>query len=1238
MSVKKTIIAAWAVVFCILLGNYLLNPNRMDTQQVLLSKGAQTGRDYMLSSLNVTSFALDRRELMWIGTSAGINVYDGKDYIQFYHDTNDTTALPDDYINVLHLDPKGQMWVGTQNGLARYTGAYRFHRIALPKETSGNIVAIEDAEQGVKVSNGKQTYWVKDDDQVVAVQQQIAPNNLKAPLPKDSFLLRKPRDIAVATYKDLGGNLWVGFRNAGYQVISPNRTAYAYANDNPLATTTDGKDIISMARVGRHILAGTTLRLYIYDTQSRQLSDTYYRTLFDAVPMPEKLAVNYIVPYDDQQAWMVGNRQVVSISVASGKPTIIDKTASLGLLGCGVRAGNELYVCSEKHDLLRFSFAESTPKSIPIRNRWFDEETQLTTLRNGNIFLFMKNMHLGILSPKTGRWEELKVSGVPSFGNIDPAFVRQDSYGNIWLGTKRYGLYRLDMTRRQVQRISSVNDVHIQALIEDTHRQLWVTTMRDAFCLDPAKRTIAMNGLISSSLEAEAWQFFDNSVCLAPSGDVVFGSSDGCKFLPSAAMNTDYLATEEGKHAYRMLDIYSLETETVDGQSKAISENIANGSRYTLAHNENTIRLRYFYPNYSRRSALMYQYRMEGLDQDWRKPSYQHEVEYQDLAPGKYTFHLRIISSPSVPPLQERRVEIIILPAPWESAAAWWLYIGIVLCVIYYVNSLYLRERSNRMLWLQEQREKQREKQTNEMNMSFFANISHEFRNPITIIAGPLMALNADTSLPAAVHLTLERVCMSINRMLRLIDQMLDFNQLETDALRLKVSEVDVNKELREQVAAFEESARVKDIQLELALAEGEQRVWLDRDKLEKILSNLFTNALKHTQPKGQIRIAAAVKDGWLSVSVYNSGSHIAEDKLQDVFKRYYQLADTQGNHRYGWGTGIGLYYVRRLVGLHHGHIEVMNRDEGVAFSFAFPVSKDIYNKVEIADHEERSMRIPLAITSQGQGVAAESTTEGKAKILIVDDDVDVASYIRSIFANDYTVVNRYSAEEALADLDDVRPDIILSDIIMGKMSGYEFCNKVKNDLAFSHIPVVLITAKSDIDEQVQGLQLGAVAYVAKPFDPCYLRALVEAQLQNVKFLQRQLSEHTETESLSTKASDTLSEPDRKFMSELYELMEKRSAEMELNVSTICHDLLISQSKFNYKLKELTGETPGSFFRRYKLNKAAQLLRAGEHNVSEIATLTGFSTAAHFSVAFKKQFGVSPSEYPSSLSQDHNAS
>ena len=1281
---KKTILIILAIVFCIFAGSYFLDPNWQETNRRLQTKGKQTGKDYMLTSLNVTSFARDKRELMWIGTSAGINVYDGKEYIQFYHDTKDTTALPDDYINVLHLDKAGRMWVGTENGLARYVGAYRFHRIALP-DAGSNIVAIEDASKAkgdavaaddslaVLVSDGKKTYLIDDKENVKASKRTIIANNMKVPLPEDASLIRKPKDIVVASYRDLGGNLWLGFRNAGYQVISQNRIAYKYANDNPLTKTTEGKDVISLERVGHHIFAGTTLRLYVYDESKRGLTETYYRTLFDSVPAPEKLTVNNIVSFDGRRAWLVGSQQVLSCDLKNDKPQVVSKASSVKfpskssmpkasdahapLMGSGVKNGDALYVSCENGHLLRFHFGATRPEEIAVNHKWYDEETQLTTLRNGDIFLFMKNMHCAIYSPKTGKWQDLKLTGIPDYANIDPAFVRQDSYGSIWLGTKRYGLYHLNMAKRHIRRINTLNDVHIQAFLEDGNRQLWVTTMRDAFCMNPKTRTLVMNSLVSASQDPNAWQFFDNSICLSPEGNVVFGSSDGCKFLSPPAMNANFLSTYAGQHAGRVLGIYSLEVENPDGETMVVNDRILNGSRYTFDYDENNVRLRFFYPNYSRRSALMYQYKLEGYDNDWRTPTYQHEAQFSNLSPGKYVFHLRLVSSPDQPPLQERYVEIIIKPAPWNSAAAWFLYVCIVGYLVYYVNSLYLKERTNRLRLYEEQREHEREKRTKEMNMSFFANISHEFRNPITIIAGPLMALNNDASLPEKVHQTLSHVCMSVNRMLRLIDQMLDFNQLETDALRLKVSEVDAAEELRKQVAAFEESTKVKGIRLELVLSpDVDYHVWLDVDKLEKILSNLFTNALKHTSPQGIIRITARMvgetmpsegakdssngTDRKLDITVFNSGNHIADDKLQDVFKRYYQLADTQSEHHYGWGTGIGLYYVKRLVGLHHGEIEVKNvyasdeeasdgdaKLDGVEFHFALPAERSIYNKVEIVDHEERVMQISIPSVSSVSSDENKISDDKKPKILVVDDDVDVAQYIRSIFCDDYEIVNRYSAEEALADLEEVKPDIILSDVIMGKMSGYEFCKTLKNDLTFSHIPVILITAKSNMDEQIGGLRMGAVAYVTKPFDPAYLKALVESQLQNMITLRKRLVESMETEDLSASVADSLSEQDRKFMDELYSLMEKRSAEMELNVATVCHDLLISQSKFNYKLKELTGETPGSFFRRYKLNKAAQLLRQNKYTVSEIATMTGFSTAAHFSVAFKKQFGVSPSEF-----------
>lgn len=461
--------------------------------------------------------------------------------------------------------------------------------------------------------------------------------------------------------------------------------------------------------------------------------------------------------------------------------------------------------------------------------------------------------------------------------------------------------------------------------------------------------------------------------------------------------------------------------------------------------------------------------------------------------------------------------------------------------------------------------------------------------------------------------------------MLRLIDQMLDFNQLEADALRLKVTQCDAADTMRHITDTFEESASVRGINLSLNIGEADYTAWIDIDKIEKIMGNLFTNALKHTPDNGRIAITMETttppdRGRLLSVTVFNSGSHIDNERIPDVFKRYYQLTDANTQHKYGWGTGIGLYYVKRLVTLHHGDITVHNTSDGVEFSFLLPMDSIRYKAEEKASEATHIMQIPVSSSTQPTETSAKKS---RIKILIVDDDVDVAAYIRSIFDDEYTVYNRYSAEAALNDMAALRPDIILSDIIMGEMSGYDFCRTLKSDIMWSHIPVVLITAKSDIDEQISGLRLGAVAYVTKPFDPSYLRALVEAQLAGIQSLRRRLGDSLSTETVA----DQMTDQDRKFMDELYSVMERRSAELELSVTAVCRDMLVSQSKFNYKLKELTGDTPGTFFRKYKLNRAAQLLRDGKHNVSEVAIMTGFSTAAHFSVAFKKQFGVVPSEY-----------
>ena len=1261
-------------LFVLLAIAYVADPQRHSTRAMLCERSRHMGIDNILSSLNVTAIAQDANAMVWIGTSAGINVFNGHEYIQFSHDASDTTALPDDYINTLHLDPKGRMWVGTQNGVACYMGGYRFRRFVLPVRTA-NVSAIFDAptpadSAAVAVAVGSSCFRIDSSGRVSRMAMPLRPLAPTVPLPDDAVALDKPLDLVQATFVDADSNVWIGYRNAGVQVLSENVVAYRHANDNALARNTSGHDIVALTTVGRHILAGTTLRLHVYNGATGQAGYVFYRDLFSK-GYSSHTFLNNIVPYDTCQAWLVGNHHILRCQVQGTRVRTMAPAYYAGphVLGCGTRMAGHLYVPRSDGRLVCLPFArpsstpasaggEEGPRLMCVPCPWFDDETQLAALPDGRLLFFMRGMRLAVMNVRSGQMEMLHTTGIAHTANIDPAFVRIDSRGQVWLGTKRSGLYRLHLSTRRIERMPFPQDVHIQAMQEDTHGQLWITTLKDVVCYQPATHAVLMNSLVSASPSQARRQYFDNAICLSPDGQVVLGSSDGCFFVPSSMAG--YGQRGDG------LCVYALDVKRRDGTMLSLNAPFGQVQAFTFAHDENDLTLRFFYPNYARRSSLMYQCRLEGYDTDWQSPSYTGTAHYANLPPGTYTFRLRLVTSPQQPPVAERRLTLRVKAAPWQSGAAWVLYVMVVAALLAYINTLYLRIRSNRLRLAQEQREREREQRMNEMNMSFFANIAHEFRNPITLIAGPLMALRADTSLAAPVRRMLGGVCLSVNRMLRLIDQMLDFNQLEADALRLRVAHTDAAEALRGIVDAFEQSARVRGISLHTHVSCSDAVMWLDVDKFEKILNNLFTNALKHTPDNGCIAISMEVcekDDGgwWLVVQVYNSGSHIAADRLADVFKRYYQLADAHASHKYGWGTGIGLYYVKRLVGLHHGAISVANvvgvadgeRDaraggadgenaDGVAFTFMLPMQASSYSEDERNAEPAHAMQIPMQPDVDADkaadeaadvdaarpaiGAARGSKEKGRQRprLLIVDDDVDVAQYIRSLFAGRYEVENRYSAESALRDMGQIHPDIVLSDVVMGEMSGLDFCRALKHDLMYSHIPVVLITAKSEMEEQIGGLRLGAVAYVIKPFNPSYLCALVEAQLDNVRKLRIRLGDSVSTEAV---ADGALSEQDCRFMDELYAIMERRSAEQELSVATVSRDMLVSQSKFNYKLKELTGDTPGVFFRKYKLNHAARLLREGRYNVSEVAALTGFSTAAHFAVAFKKQFGVVPSEY-----------
>lgn len=815
-----------------------------------------------------------------------------------------------------------------------------------------------------------------------------------------------------------------------------------------------------------------------------------------------------------------------------------------------------------------------------------------------------------------------------------PTFLFEDSTGDVWIGTINNGIYRLKVNEGSIQHINGISCSDISSITEDISGNIWVGTL---FGLSKYDRTTErfINYYKTDGIGGN--QFNEQRVCRLSDNTLVFGGTHGLTFFNpidiTYKLNIPVL--------FENLKIHNkLEHPAT---SNSISKHLSYNPDISLSHNQNSFTISLSAIDYGEFERVKYAYRLDGFDKMWIEANNNRQVYYSNLPAGKYTFRVKIYNNENTITETHNEISVSVKPAPWFSWPAILLYLILFVLVLILVFHMQRKIKTNRNKALQAEREKEQEFKVNKMNMSFFANLSHEFRTPLTMITGPVAMLSNDNSIKGEKKQLIYIIQRSVNRMLQLVNQLMDFNKLENDTLKLKVKTSDIITELKRPIDIFKLNAREKGIELNTYGLEDNFVTWLDSDKLEKITANLISNALKFCSPGGKIGVSfdvvtrenaseqfpLSVEDvsiQWVKIAISDTGKGVPEDKLEKIFERYYQL-DNQIKEYYNWGTGIGLYYSRCLVELHHGYIKAENRTEGGAiFTFIIPVSKLAYSlderKPETEDQQSRGLPTP---TEKEYVIELKSDAEkGKQKLLIIDDDTDIVHYLKALLSPHFEVSYKFDSDSAFAALREIEPDLILCDVVMLGTDGYTFSQKVKDMLSFSHIPIVLVTAKATVEDQVEGLNSGADAYVTKPFDPSYLLALINSQLSNRKKIQSLLGSTTKTERIE---KDILTPQDNNFMTELYQLMDKELSNSELNINRMTEVLKISRTKFYYKVKGLTGKNPGVFFKTYKLNRAAELLLKGNLNISEIADVTGFSTPSHFSVSFKKHFGVSPKNY-----------
>ena len=657
--------------------------------------------------------------------------------------------------------------------------------------------------------------------------------------------------------------------------------------------------------------------------------------------------------------------------------------------------------------------------------------------------------------------------------------------------------------------------------------------------------------------------------------------------------------------------------------------NVGYNPDINLKYDQNGFSISFAALDYSESERLHHYYKLDGFDQYWINAHNNKEAYYANLPAGTYTFRVRITQNDQSTIVGENAIRVIVHPAPW---ATWWAYtfylIAGITILAFFIRAMW-RIRVEKQAVLRAEQAKAQEQFINKMNMSFFANISHEFRTPLTMISGPISLLYSSSDITGENKNLLRIVQRSVNRMLRLVNQMLDFNKLENDTLKLKVRPTEIVVFLKELTDIFRVNAESKSITMITNGLEGSFIAWIDEDKIDKIFTNLMSNALKYTPAGGRINVNFDIVSGEdavqaVKIEVINTGQ-IPDDKLEKIFERYYQISDEHGGI-YNWGTGIGLYYARSLARLHHGSLTASNLkdDNKVMFTLIVPVGQSAYSEAE-RSHEQVNQLEAFPLEENPLPVKPDPDLDKEKKtIMVVDDDSEVAYYLELLLGSDYQVVCRFNAESALEAITESVPDLILSDVVMPGKDGYWLCREIKESLQLCHIPVILVTAKTTIENQVEGLNVGVDAYVTKPFEPHYLMALIKSLLNNREKTRSLLSRSTQTDKMD---ENVLSPQDNMFMTELYHLMESELSNPELDVTRMTQLLKISRTKFYYKVKGLTGENPSVFFKTYKLNRAVELLKEGKYTISEIADMTGFNTLSHFSKSFKQQFGIPPSEY-----------
>ena len=800
--------------------------------------------------------------------------------------------------------------------------------------------------------------------------------------------------------------------------------------------------------------------------------------------------------------------------------------------------------------------------------------------------------------------------------------IFEDSNKNLWVADYTTGINLFDRKECEVTASYGLKDglAHnaIQGILEDDHENLWIGTDVGLSKFSIEKRKFR-NYTIADGLPANRFLW---PSCKDVNGTMYFNTEAGLiSFHPDSIVDDQI----PPKVVLSSVSLFNRPDEKLDYKGF-----ISELKQITLPYDQNDLRFDYVGLHFSEPLKNNYKYILENFDKDWVDAGKQRNATYTNLNPGEYVFRVKAANKDGIWNEEGASIKIIILPPLWATTWAYGIYTLIAISIIYFTWRLQLKRIRIMHDYEMSRFEAEKMHEVDEIKSRFFANISHEFRTPLTLIFGPAKDISEKTQ-EAETKKGISIIKRNATRLYGLVNQLLDLSKLEAGRMKLEACEQNIIPLLKGIFLSFTSFAERKKIKLRFNSMEENINVYIDKDKVEKITNNLLSNAFKFTPEGGKIEFTVEKLINEVEIKITDNGIGIPKERIGKIFDRFYQV---DGSHtREGEGTGIGLALTKELVDLHKGSIMVESREgEGTTFRILMPLGKDFLKPEEIIEKESNDK--PEAVFEESEP-APESYREkeeteidilpdtDKPVLLIAEDNSDVRSYIISHLEGNYRIREAKDGEAGLRQALEYIPDLIISDVMMPKMDGFEMCSKIKTDERTSHIPVIMLTAKATREDKIEGYETGADDYIMKPFEPEELKA----RIRNLIEQRKRLHEHFKKNGIFELDQTRIASVDKKFLENVFNIITENIPNASFNVESLTQKLNLTRAVLHRKIVSLVGQPPVELIRRIRLTRAADLIQKKSGNISEIALDVGFNNPAYFSESFKKQFGITPSEY-----------